>query len=178
MIVSNIIFYLILAGITVLIFGIFLFIEHKYNKEDFKQKAIFAIVPLCIIIYMFCPKIYLVQDCKTSKEEVMLFPTQGFTYGKGKCYVINQSSENLGVVTYVYGSPSQEKIDEYVINTEILPKSTVMIPKGQISYLLEPAPSSVSTKSDYEFHHRLFCKSQEAENETNESEEDGAYSNE
>lgn len=175
MIITSTIFYVSLAVLLAVIYGVFLFVENKYDKEDFKRKSIFVIVPLAILIYMFCPKVYIIQNCTTSEEKVMVFPTQGFTYGNGKCYVINQSSKVLKIETYVYGNPSEEEIMEKSINVDIDPKATAMIPKGMISYLLKPAPNSVSTKSDYEFHHRLFCKSQENE-DNNTDDEYGAYS--
>lgn len=161
MIITATVFYISLAVLAAVIYGVFLFIENKYDKEDFKRKSFFVIVPLGILIYMFCPKVYIIQNCTTSEEKVMVFPTQSFTYGNGKCYVINQSTEVLGIVTYVYGNPPEDEVEERSLNVEILPKATQMIPKGMISYLLQPAPSSVSTKSDYEFRHRLFCVSQE-----------------
>ncbi|MBO6201084.1 MAG: hypothetical protein J6N74_05650 [Chryseobacterium sp.] len=161
MIITATVFYISLAVLAAVIYGVFLFIENKYDKEDFKRKSFLVILPLGILIYMFCPKVYIIQNCTASEEKVMVFPTQTFTYGNGKCYVINQSTEVLGIVTYVYGNPPEEKVKEKSINVEILPKATQMIPKGVISYLLEPAPTTVRTKSDYEFHHRLFCVSQE-----------------
>lgn len=175
MIITATAFYISLAVLAAIIYGVFLFVENKYDKEDFKRKSFLVIVPLGILIYMFCPKIYVIKNCATSEEKVMVFPTQSFTYGNGKCYVINESTEVLGIVTYVYGNPPEEKVEEKSINVEILPKATQMIPKGVISYLLEPAPTTVRTKSDYEFHHRLFCVSQE---EAGTDGEDGDYSTE
>lgn len=175
MIITATVFYISLAVLAAVIYGVFLFIENKYDKEDFKRKSFFVIVPLGILIYMFCPKVYIIQNCTTSEEKVMVFPTQSFTYGNGKCYVINQSTEVLGIVTYVYGNPPEDEVEKRSINVEILPKATQMIPKGMISYLLQPAPSSVSTKSDYEFRHRLFCVSQE---DAKKGGENGDYSTE
>ncbi|MBP6577190.1 MAG: hypothetical protein KA796_01050 [Chryseobacterium sp.] len=177
MIITATVFYISLAVLAAVIYGVFLFIENKYDKEDFKRKSFFVIVPLGILIYMFCPKVYIIQNCTSSEEKVMVFPTQSFTYGNGKCYVINQSTEVLGIVTYVYGNPPEDEVEERSLNVEILPKATQMIPKGMISYLLQPAPRSVSTKSDYEFRHRLFCVSQEDEGDKTDG-EDGAYSTE
>lgn len=177
MIITATVFYISLAVLAAVIYGVFLFIENKYDKEDFKRKSFFFIVPLGILVYMFCPKVYIIQNCTSSEEKVMVFPTQSFTYGNGKCYVINQSTEVLGIVTYVYGNPPEDEVEERSLNVEILPKATQMIPKGMISYLLQPAPSSVSTKSDYEFRHRLFCVSQEDEGDKMDG-EDGAYSTE
>ena len=177
MIITATVFYISLAVLAAVIYGVFLFIENKYDKEDFKRKSFFVIVPLGILVYMFCPKVYIIQNCTSSEEKVMVFPTQSFTYGNGKCYVINQSTEVLGIVTYVYGNPPEDEVEERSLNVEILPKATQMIPKGMISYLLQPAPSSVSTKSDYEFRHRLFCVSQEDEGDKMDG-EDGAYSTE
>lgn len=176
MIITSIIFYISLAALAAIIFGVFLWVENKYDKEDFKQKSYFVILPVLILIYMFCPNVYVIQNCDTSEEKVMIFPTQGFTYGNGKCYVINQSTEVLRVVTYTYGNPPEEEIIKRSINVDILPKATVLVPKGKISYLLKPAPNAVSTKSKFEFHHRLFCVSKEKDN--TEKKEDGAYSTE
>ena len=53
MIITATVFYISLAVLAAVIYGVFLFIENKYDKEDFKRKSFFVIVPLGILIYMF-----------------------------------------------------------------------------------------------------------------------------
>lgn len=151
MVISSTIFYVTCGILAVLILIPSIRKKFMQGGSNFHWSAVF--LAIFIPIGLFTPYVYTVTNCDEYTTEILIFPTSEYKMGN-HCYVSNKSDKGLYVQFIVYGTVSNDKINDNVIVT---PGTIELIKDHSIDYKFTDAPSSISSKSGGEIKSELSC---------------------